>query len=61
MTATTMATMFLVQSDAQPEKFFCEGRWVPREAARRFSLSEATREAMKMRATGLSCTVVAAR
>ena len=40
-------TMFLVQSDADPTKFFCEDRWVYREAARRFSLSEATKVAMK--------------
>ena len=51
-------TMFLVQSDADPTKFFCEDRWVYREAARRFSLSEATKVAMKTRANGCSCTVI---
>ncbi len=51
------ATMFLVRSDAEPKKFLCEGRWVERGSARRYSLTEATKDANKMRAAGASCSL----
>lgn len=51
-------TMFFIQLDSAENKFLNEGDWVGRSSARPYTLTEATKEASKLRSAGTHCSLV---